>query len=65
MAAKRTPNFLKGLKKGALRKQLGISAKKTIPVSTLRKCAKSSDKTLARRCQFALNARKFKKPKKK
>lgn len=62
--AKRTKDFLKGLVKGALHKQLGIPANKTIPVSKLKSCSKSNDKTLARRCQFALNARKFKRKKK-
>ena len=49
------------LKKGALHKQLGVAKDKKIPVSAIRKAAGSSNETLRKRAQFALNARKWKK----
>lgn len=42
-----------GKNKGALRKTLGIKKGQTIPISTLRACAKKPG-TLGRRCRFAL-----------
>jgi len=47
------------VKKGALHKQLGISQKKHIPVSTLEKLKHSSNALTRKRANFALNARKW------
>jgi oligoendopeptidase F len=47
-------------KKGKLRKTTGTKKGKKIPVSTLRRLAKSKNPKTRKRAQFALNARKFK-----
>ena len=52
-------NPFSGLKKGALHKELGISAKKKIPYEQLVKAAHSKNPVLRKRAQFALNAKKF------
>ena len=52
--------FLKGLKKGALHKQLGIPEKKKIPVTTLEKLKNSKNPKTRKRANFALAARKWK-----
>lgn len=50
---------------GALHKEMGISEKKKIPVKDLKqekmKAEKNDDKTLSKRVNFALNARKWNK----
>jgi hypothetical protein len=48
------------LKKGALHHQLGYSAGEKIPLAALETASRSSNETLRKRAQFALNARKFK-----
>ena len=51
-------NFLSGLKKGALHKQLHVKSSKNIPASKLR--IKKGDSALTRkRKQFAINAKKW------
>jgi hypothetical protein len=57
----KTKNFLKGLKKGALHKELGIKEGTKIPVSKLEEASRSSDPLKRKRAIFALNARKFNK----
>ena len=47
--------------KGALRKALGASGNKPIPVSKLKAAAKSKDPKMRRRANLALTAKKFKK----
>ncbi len=54
-------DFLKGLKKGALHKELDIPQGKKIPAKAIKKAEKSDDKLLAKRAQFAENASKWKK----
>ena len=49
------------LKKGALRAELGAKKGKDIPVTKLKKAAKSEDPLLAKRANLALNFRKMKK----
>lgn len=61
---KKTPNFLAGLKKGALHKELGVKAGDKIPASKL-KITPGMSTTEKRRIQFAINAKKFKHPKRK
>lgn len=51
------------LKKGALHSDLGIKQGEKIPVSRLKSAANSSNETLRKRAQFALNARSFAHPK--
>ena len=51
--------FLGNLKKGALHRELGVSAKKKIPYQELVKAAHSKNPVLRKRAQFALNAKKF------
>lgn len=47
-------------KRGTLRATAGVKKGKKIPVSTLRRLAKSKNPTTRKRAQFAINARKFK-----
>lgn len=51
-------------KQGSLRRIAGVAPNQGIPVAKLRQLTKHSDKTVARKAQFALNARKFKHQKK-
>ncbi len=44
---------------GALHKELGIKSGHHIPLGELKKAANSKDEKLAKRAQFALNARKW------
>jgi hypothetical protein len=46
--------------KGKLHKELKVPEGEKIPVSKLKTAAKSSNPTLRKRAQFALNARKWK-----
>lgn len=48
------------LKKGALHKQLGYAQGTKIPLAALETASRSKDAKLAKRAQFALNARGFK-----
>jgi hypothetical protein len=64
-AKRRKPIRIKPSNKGKLRKSTGTKKGQKIPVSTLRKKAKSSNSTTRKRAQFALNARKWSKGKKK
>jgi len=63
MAAKKTPHFLEGLKKGALHKQMGVAQGEKIPVADLHAklaaAKKRGDTQTVRRVVFALNARHF------
>lgn len=59
MAARRGIHIKKA-NAGKLRATAGAKKGQKIPVTKLRKLAKSSNKTTAKRAQFALNARKFK-----
>jgi DNA-directed RNA polymerase subunit RPC12/RpoP len=56
---KKTPNFLKGLKKGALHKELGVPEDKNIPQGKLEKASHSEDTLLKKRAIFAKNAKKW------
>lgn len=49
------------LKKGALRKELGVKGDKKIPAKKLAKAAKSSNPTLKKRAVLAENFRKMRK----
>lgn len=60
MAKGRSGIHIKASNKGKLRKAAGVKKGAKIPVSKLRKLAKSSNPTTRKRAQFALNARKFK-----
>lgn len=55
--SKRKPIRIKKSNKGKLRKTAGAKKGQKIPVSTLRKLAKSKNPKTRRRAQFALNAR--------
>ena len=48
------------LEKGALHKSLGVPQGQKIPLSRIESALRSSDPTLKKRAQFAMNARKFK-----
>lgn len=62
MAAAKKPTIaLKPANAGKLRATAKAKAGKTIPVATLQKLAKSPNPTVAKRAQFALNARKWNK----
>lgn len=52
--------FLGNLKKGALHSQLGIKQGEKIPISKLMAAKSSKDPVLAKRANFAINARKWK-----
>lgn len=58
-------NFIQGmdLKKGALRKQLGVKEGEKIPAKKLAKAAKSSDPLLKKRAVLAQTFRKIAKKK--
>jgi hypothetical protein len=56
--AKRTANFLAGLKTGALHKTLGVKAGAKIPAKKL-KIKKGMSTLEKRRIQFAINAKKW------
>lgn len=62
MATNATPDpiHLNPKNKGLLHKTLGIPLGEKIPVAKLQEAARSSDETVRKRAQFALNARKFK-----
>ena len=62
---RRKPIRIKASNKGKLRSAAGVKKGQKIPVSKLRSMANSSNPTTKKRAQFALNARKFKHPKKK
>lgn len=49
------------VKKGALHRQLGIRKGRKIPVSTLRRLKRSKSALTRKRATFALNARKWRK----
>ena len=57
--AKRKPIRIKKSNKGKLRKTTGTKKGEKIPVSQLRKLAKSKNPKTRKRAQFALNARKW------
>jgi oligoendopeptidase F len=59
--AKRKPIRIKKSRAGRLRKTAGAKKGAKIPVSKLRKLAKSKNPTTRKRAQFALNARKWRK----
>lgn len=61
MATTPTPDpiHLNPKNKGLLHKTLGIPVGEKIPVAKLQEAARSSDETVRKRAQFALNARKF------
>lgn len=60
MARKKSGINIKKSNRGKLRKSTKTKKGKKIPVSTLRKLAKSKNPKTRKRAQFALNARKFK-----
>jgi hypothetical protein len=53
----KTPHFLEGLKKGALHKDLHVSADEPIPAKKLEKATHSENETVRKRAQFAENAK--------
>jgi hypothetical protein len=59
--SKRKPIKIKKSNKGKLRKSTGTKKGQKVPVSKLRKLAKSKNPVTRKRAQFALNARKWKK----
>lgn len=59
--SKRKPIRIKPSNKGKLRKTAGVKKGQKIPVSKLRKLAKSSNPKTRRRAQFALNAKRWSK----
>jgi oligoendopeptidase F len=61
--AKRKPIHIKPENRGKLRKSTGTKKGNKIPVSKLKKLAKSKNPTTRKRAQFALNARKWGKKK--
>ena len=61
MARRRKRIHIKKSRRGRLRKTAGVKKGKKIPVSTLRRLAKSKNPKTRKRAQFALNARKWKK----
>ncbi len=64
MARKRRKRIrIKKSNRGKLRKSTGTKKGKRIPVSTLRRLAKSKNSKTRKRAQFALNARKWNKGK--
>lgn len=63
--AKRSGIKIKKSNQGKLRKSSGTKKGKKIPVSKLRKMKKSSNPKTRKRANFALNARKWNKGKKK
>lgn len=62
---RRNPIRIKKSNAGKLRSAAGVKKGQKIPVSKLRSLANSSNPTTKKRAQFALNARRFKHPKKK
>jgi oligoendopeptidase F len=62
---RRKPIRIKKKNRGKTRKATGTKKGQKIPVSTLRKRAKSKNPLTRKRAQFALNARKWNKGKKK
>ena len=62
---KQAPIRIKASNAGKLRRTAGVKKNQKIPVAKLRTMAHSSNKTTAKRAQFALNARKWSHPKKK
>jgi hypothetical protein len=54
---KRTKNFLKGIKKGALHRDLGIPEDQPIPRERLEAAKNSKDPAVRRRATLALNMR--------
>jgi hypothetical protein len=63
MTDKKPKKWIQGmdLKKGALRKELGVKAGKDIPEKKLEKAAKSKDPVLKKRAVLAENFRKMRK----
>lgn len=61
---RRSPIKIKKSNRGKLRSAAGVKKGQKIPVSKLRSMANSSNPTTKKRAQFALNARRFKHPKK-
>lgn len=59
----RTPIKIKASNQGKLRKSAGVKKGKKIPVSKLQQMKRSKNPTTRRRATFALNARKWKKKK--
>ena len=58
---RRKPIRIKKSNRGKLRKSTGTKKGRKIPVSTLRRLAKSKNPKTRKRAQFALNARKWRK----
>ncbi len=56
-----SPINIKPSHRGLLHQNLGVAPGKKIPVSAMRKAANSNDPALAKRAQFALNARSWNK----
>lgn len=65
MAKRKSGIKIKKSNRGKLRKSAGTKKGKKIPVAKLRKMKKSSNPKTRKRANFALNARKFKKGRKK
>jgi len=65
VATRRKPIKIKKANRGKLRKSTGTKKGSKIPVSKLRTLKKSKNPTTRKRAQFALNARKWSKGKKK
>lgn len=65
MARRKSGIHIKAANRGKLRKSTGTKKGQKIPVSKLQRLAKSKNPTTRKRAQFALNARKFKHPKRK
>ena len=59
--ARRKGIYIKKKNRGKLRKSTGTKKGQKIPVSKLRRLAKSKNKKTRKRAQFALNARKWNK----
>lgn len=57
---KRTKNFLKGIKKGALHRHLGIPEDQPISTERLEQAKRSKDPKIVREATLALNMRHFK-----
>jgi hypothetical protein len=57
--SKKKPIRIKKSNKGKLRKSTGTKKGEKVPVSKLRKLAKSKNPKTRKRAQFALNARKW------
>lgn len=57
--AKRSPIRIKKSRQGSLRRIAGVKKGQKIPVSTLRRLKRSSNPSVRKKANFALNARKW------